>query len=76
AATRYVAEGGDQYAMFKGARNVLREKLIDAEVLRRAIAAAASIAPQTDGRIDRLDKPAAVKPCAAASQEGAAAGPR
>ena len=68
--TRYVAEGGDQYAMLKGHPNVLKEKLIDNEVLRRAIADAKTIAPRTDGRIRRLDKPADEKPCKTAAAAG------
>ncbi|MCA1593097.1 MAG: bifunctional metallophosphatase/5'-nucleotidase [Acidobacteria bacterium] len=62
---KYLAGGGDQYAMLKGHDNVLKVKLVDAEVLRKAIAAVPSIAPVTDGRILRLDKPAEEKPCAA-----------
>jgi 2',3'-cyclic-nucleotide 2'-phosphodiesterase (5'-nucleotidase family) len=61
--TKYVAEGGDGYDMLKGTRNVIAEKLIDSDVLRRAIATAKTIAPRTDGRIRRLDKPDAEKPC-------------
>jgi 5'-nucleotidase len=63
AVTRYIAEGGDQYAVLKGHPNLLREKLLDNEVLRRAIANAKTIAPRTDGRVQRLDKPADAKPC-------------
>lgn len=63
---KYLAGGGDQYAMLKGHANVLKERLIDAEVLRKAIAAARTIAPQTDGRIRRIDKPAVEMPCAGA----------
>jgi 5'-nucleotidase len=63
ATTRYVAEGGDQYAMLKGRPNLLAAKLIDAEVLRRAIAEAGSIAPRTDGRVRRVDAPAGKEPC-------------
>ena len=63
--TSYVAEGGDQYAMFKGNENLLKTKLTDSGVLRRAIEEAKTIAPQADGRIRRLDKPADSKPCAA-----------
>ncbi|HEX7957283.1 MAG TPA: hypothetical protein VF508_10095, partial [Pyrinomonadaceae bacterium] len=55
---------GDQYAMFKGRPNVLKEKLTDSGVLRRAIEEAKTIAPRTDGRIRRLDTPAEAKPCA------------
>jgi 5'-nucleotidase len=62
--TNFVAEGGDQYAMFKGSRNVLKTKLTDSGVLRKAIEEAKTIAPQTDGRIRRLDRPAEAKPCA------------
>ncbi|HEX8286151.1 MAG TPA: bifunctional UDP-sugar hydrolase/5'-nucleotidase [Pyrinomonadaceae bacterium] len=62
--TSFVAEGGDQYAMFKGRPNVLKQKLTDSGVLRSAIEQAKTIAPQTDGRIRRLDRPAEAKPCA------------
>jgi 5'-nucleotidase len=61
--SRYVAEGGDQYEMFKGHPNLLSEKLIDSEVLRRRIASARTIAPKTDGRIRRADAPQGEKPC-------------
>jgi 5'-nucleotidase len=72
AASNYVAGGGDGYAVLKGRKNLLRGKLVDSEVLRRAIAEAKTIAPQTDGRIRRVDKPAEA-PCPAAP---AAAGGR
>ena len=51
-------DGGDGYAMFKGARLLIpREQAqFDSDVLRAAIAAKKIIAPQTDGRIKRLDK--------------------
>jgi 5'-nucleotidase len=62
--TSFIAEGGDQYAMFKGSKNVLKTKLTDSGVLRKAIEDAKTIAPQADGRIRRLDKPAEAKPCA------------
>jgi 5'-nucleotidase len=62
--TSFVAEGGDQYAMFKGSKNVLKTKLTDSGVLRKAIGDAKTIAPQTDGRIRRLDRPAEATPCA------------
>lgn len=70
--TRYIAEGGDQYAMLKGYENQLREKLIDSEVLRRAVASVEAIAPQTDGRIRRLDAGAKKdEPCPApAAKQG------
>jgi 5'-nucleotidase len=64
ATTSFVAEGGDQYAMFKGRPNVLKTKLTDSGVLRSAIEGAKTIAPQTDGRIRRLDRPAEARPCA------------
>ena len=73
ATTRFLAEGGDQYAVLKGHANLMKVKLTDGEVLRRAIAAAGTIAPQTEGRIRRLDKPAEVQPCKPAAA-GAAAG--
>jgi 5'-nucleotidase len=63
--TSFIAGGGDQYAMFKGRPNVLKTKLTDSGVLRKAIEDAKSIAPRTDGRIRRLDTPAGSKPCAA-----------
>jgi 5'-nucleotidase len=71
--SRYLAEGGDQYEMLKGHANLLKERLTDSDVLRRAIAAAGTIAPQTDGRIRRLDTPAEAEPCKPAA---AAAGGR
>jgi 5'-nucleotidase len=61
--TKYVADGGDQYAMFKDARRLSLGKLIDSEVLRQAIASAKTIAPRTDGRIRRLDAAAPEQPC-------------
>jgi 5'-nucleotidase len=70
--TSYVAEGGDQYAMLKGSRNLLKTKLTDSGVLRRAVEQAKTIAPQTDGRIRRLDKPSESKPCAAPAPRPAA----
>ncbi len=62
--TNFIAGGGDQYAMFKGRPNVLKAKLTDSGVLRKAIEDAKTIAPRTDGRIHRLDTPAESKPCA------------
>ena len=59
AASDYVAlDGGDGYAMLKGARVLIsREQgLFDSDVLRMAIAAKKVIAPKTDGRINRLDQ--------------------
>ncbi len=66
----YLAGGGDQYAMLKGAPNVLKETLKDSDALKRAIAAAARIAPQTDGRIERLDKPSNVNQCNTSAPTG------
>jgi 2',3'-cyclic-nucleotide 2'-phosphodiesterase (5'-nucleotidase family) len=62
--TSFVAGGGDQYAMFAGRPNTLSQKLTDSGVLRKAIEDAQTIAPQTDGRVRRLDAPADAKPCA------------
>lgn len=57
AVSSFVAGGGDGYAMLKGYKNILPVKLIDNEVLRRAIADAKTIAPKTDNRVRRLEKP-------------------
>jgi 5'-nucleotidase len=58
----YLLGGGDGYAVLKGARRLTKqgEGQIDSEILRRAIAAAGTdgIAPQTDGRIEWMNKPA------------------
>jgi 5'-nucleotidase len=59
AASDYIAiDGGDGYAMLKGARVLIpREQAqFDSDVLRMAIVARKIIAPKTDGRIKRLDK--------------------
>jgi hypothetical protein len=45
--------------MFIPFKNTLTTKLIDNEVLRRAITGARTIAPKTDGRVRRVEKPAA-----------------
>ena len=71
AATAFVANGGDGYAMLKGHANTLKDKLTDSDVLRRAIATAKTIAPRVDGRIRRLDKPAEAKPCKPAAAAAA-----
>jgi 2',3'-cyclic-nucleotide 2'-phosphodiesterase (5'-nucleotidase family) len=63
ATSQYVAEGGDGYAVLKGSKNLLTEKLVDSEVLRRAIAEAKVIAPRVEGRVRRVDQPAAGQPC-------------
>ncbi len=68
--TKYLAEGGDQYAVLKGHANILKERLVDNEVLRRAIADAKSFAPRMDGRVERLDQPADEKPCKTAAAAG------
>jgi 5'-nucleotidase len=65
--TRYLADGGDQYAMLKGNTNLLKSRLIDNDVFRRAIVDAKTIAPRTDGRVERLDKPAEAAPCKVAA---------
>jgi 5'-nucleotidase len=74
ATTAFVASGGDQYEMLKGHTNLLKEKLTDSGVLRRAIADAKAIAPGTDGRVRRLDTPADAKPCAPKAAAAASAG--
>jgi 5'-nucleotidase len=76
ATTSYVAGGGDQYEVLKGHANLLKVKLTDSEVLRRAIADAKTIAPRTDGRIRRLDTPAEARPCDPARAASAASGGR
>ena len=50
-------DGGDGYAMLKGARLLIspEQGQTDFDILQRAVAAAKSIAPRTDGRIKRLD---------------------
>jgi len=57
----YLLGGGDGYDMFKGARQLTKqgEALADSEILRKAIASAPQgIAPQVDGRIEWIGKPA------------------
>lgn len=56
ATNSYMAEGGDGYAMFKGAkyRVPVQKAKTTQDVLRDAFASAGSIAPVTDGRIERL----------------------
>jgi len=56
--TTFVAvDGGDGYAMLKGAKIVLSpdQAPLDSEALQRAISSVASIAPAVEGRIKRLD---------------------
>ena len=65
AAPTFIArDGGDGYTMFKDAKFLVQpeEGPIDSDILRDAIAAVKAIAPQTDGRIQRQDKPASEKP--------------
>jgi 5'-nucleotidase len=57
----YLIGGGDGYDMFKNARQLTKqgESQIDNEILRKAIAASVEgINPQTDGRIEWMNKPA------------------
>lgn len=56
-------DGGDGYSMFKGASLLIspEQGQSDFDILRRAVAAAKSIAPRTDGRIKRLDTAAGGK---------------
>jgi 5'-nucleotidase len=56
--TSFVAlDGGDGYAMFKGARIVLPPERapLDSDVLTTEIRRARTIAPKVEGRIKRLD---------------------
>jgi 5'-nucleotidase / UDP-sugar diphosphatase len=58
ATTNFLAiDGGDGYAMLKGTRLLIspEQGQSDFDILRRAVVAAKSIAPRTDGRIKRLD---------------------
>ncbi|MCA1605848.1 MAG: 5'-nucleotidase C-terminal domain-containing protein [Acidobacteria bacterium] len=58
AASDYVAlDGGDGYAMLKGARLLIPRELgrFDSEVVQAAIVARKVIAPKVEGRIKRLD---------------------
>jgi 5'-nucleotidase len=63
ATTDYVAGGGDGYAMLKDARLLIpvAQGQFDSDVLQKAISLVRAIAPKTDGRITRLDKPAGKK---------------
>jgi 5'-nucleotidase len=65
ATTDFLAiNGGDGYAMLKGTRLLISQEQgqSDFDILRRAVAAAKSIAPRTDGRIKRLDIASGKKP--------------
>ena len=58
ATTNFLAiDGGDGYAMLKGARLLIlpEQGQSDFDILRRAVVAVKSVAPKTDGRIKRLD---------------------
>ena len=59
ATTTFLRDGGDGYTMFRDARVLIKpeEGPVEANVVLTALAAAKEIAPQTDGRIQRLDKP-------------------
>ena len=58
ALTHFVAEGGDGYEMFRGARQLIAAEgaQIDANIVMEAVRTASEIAPQTDGRIRRLNQ--------------------
>jgi 5'-nucleotidase len=58
ACTSFVANGGDGYAMLKGAKLLIDppSAQIDSTVLANAIAARGEIAPQVEGRSRRLDR--------------------
>jgi hypothetical protein len=55
--TFIAVDGGDGYAMFKGAPVILPPERapLDSEALTRAIRASRNIAPKVEGRIKRLD---------------------
>src|SRR5688572_2204495 len=57
APTFVALDGGDGYAMLKGATVIIPPERapLDSDVLRRAISAARTIAPKVEGRIKRLD---------------------
>ncbi|MDX6610985.1 MAG: 5-nucleotidase / UDP-sugar diphosphatase [Blastocatellia bacterium] len=63
ATTDYVAGGGDGYEMLKSGRLLIApaQGQFDSDVLQKAISSVRAIAPKTDGRITRLDKPAGKK---------------
>jgi 5'-nucleotidase len=54
----YILNGGDGYTMFKGVRFLIRpeQAQVETTVLIKIISTAGEIAPQTDGRIERLDR--------------------
>ncbi|MBV9960158.1 MAG: bifunctional metallophosphatase/5'-nucleotidase [Acidobacteria bacterium] len=60
-------QGGDGYEVLKGARQLLKPEAAQKapDILKKAITSVSSIAPQTDGRIMRLDQAAGAgdEPC-------------
>lgn len=58
ACTSFLANGGDGYAMLKGAKTLLDppSAQIDSTVLANALVMAGEIAPQVEGRSNRLDR--------------------
>jgi 5'-nucleotidase len=58
ALSSFLIGGGDGYDMFKNARELTKpeEKLIDSEVLAKAISSVKSIAPVVEGRIKRIER--------------------
>lgn len=58
ACTSFLANGGDGYAMLKGAKLLIdpQSAQIDSTVLANAIVAAGEIAPKVEGRSKRLDR--------------------
>lgn len=59
ATSSFVAAGGDGYTMLRGMPYLIAPEAaqVDFAILSDAIAAKGTIAPQTDGRIRRLDQP-------------------
>jgi 2',3'-cyclic-nucleotide 2'-phosphodiesterase (5'-nucleotidase family) len=59
ATTTFIAkDGGDDYKMFGDARYLIKPEdgQFDSDILRTAIASVNTIAPRTDGRIERRDQ--------------------
>lgn len=58
ATTRFIADGGDGYAMFKNSKRLIAEESaqLDVLILTNAIVTAGEIAPKVEGRIKRLDR--------------------
>lgn len=57
ASVAYLLEGGDGYTMFRDAHYLIKpeEGKVNAVIINEAIQSAGVIAPQTDGRINRVD---------------------